>query len=268
MYDGESVTVKGSEFRIEVRRGTGSTARVRIKKDRILMSFPESISREEFSSTYRHFKEWAVKRLEEIDHTQLEPTKPRFIGFSDGQEVELMGEKFVVRTEEGSSLHSSSSTLKNSTIRLSLATHLNEEQRKRHISILTRRTISSALLGKVEQRVRGINEKSFNFQYNAVRLKDHQTKWGSCSVNGRNINLSFRLLFAPEEVLDYVIVHELAHLKHHDHSDEFWKLVESVVPDYKEKKKWLRQNGHMLGPAQQNAALQSEEERSTQVPTT
>jgi predicted metal-dependent hydrolase len=76
-------------------------------------------------------------------------------------------------------------------------------------------------------------------------LKNNQSNWGSCSSK-RNINLSSRLLFAPEKVLDYVIVHELSHLKEMNHSKKFWDIVASVMPDYKKMETWLSKNGDKL----------------------
>ncbi len=78
--------------------------------------------------------------------------------------------------------------------------------------------------------------------YNEVKLKDQKTRWGSCSRKG-NINLNWRLVMAPTLIVDYVVVHELCHLKIMNHSKDFWQLVESFIPDYKERKKWLKQHG-------------------------
>ena len=81
--------------------------------------------------------------------------------------------------------------------------------------------------------------------YNKITIRDQKTRWGSCSSNG-TLSFSFRLMLAPPRVLDYVVVHELCHLKHMNHSKEFWNMVESILPDYKEHRKWLKENGHTL----------------------
>lgn len=72
-------------------------------------------------------------------------------------------------------------------------------------------------------------------------------RWGSCSFSGR-LNFSWRLVMAPGEVIDYVVVHELAHLVHPDHSRAFWAEVARVLPDYPARRKWLRENGDLLRP--------------------
>ena len=78
--------------------------------------------------------------------------------------------------------------------------------------------------------------------YGQISIRDQKSRWGSCSAEG-NLNFSWRLILMPIEVMDYVVVHELAHLKELNHSPAFWAEVEAVMPDYKEQRKWLKENG-------------------------
>lgn len=87
--------------------------------------------------------------------------------------------------------------------------------------------------------------KTHKLNYQQVRLKSQKTLWGSCSsVN--NINLNYLLIQAPINVIDYVIVHELCHTVHKNHSKDFWQLVESILPNYKASKSWLKSKGYKL----------------------
>ena len=81
--------------------------------------------------------------------------------------------------------------------------------------------------------------------YTSITIRDQKTRWGSCSGRG-TLSFNWRLILAPPEILDYVVVHELCHLTHMNHSKEFWSLVGSVIPDYKIRRKWLKENGHTL----------------------
>ena len=83
------------------------------------------------------------------------------------------------------------------------------------------------------------------FKYKRIAIKDNQTNWGSCSTKG-NLNYNWKLVFAPINVTEYVVVHELCHLIEHNHSKAFWNLVKSICPDYETKRKWLKRNGHNL----------------------
>lgn len=81
--------------------------------------------------------------------------------------------------------------------------------------------------------------------YGRISIREQKTRWGSCSSKG-NLNFNWRLIFAPEEVLDYIVVHELAHRKEMNHSQAFYDIVRSVLPDYKKEQKWLREHGESL----------------------
>jgi predicted metal-dependent hydrolase len=87
--------------------------------------------------------------------------------------------------------------------------------------------------------------RQHGYSYARVRISSARTRWGSCSSKG-TLSFSWRLVMAPPPVIDYVILHELAHLKIHNHSPKFWSRVAQLVPDYREHKKWLEQNGHLL----------------------
>lgn len=81
--------------------------------------------------------------------------------------------------------------------------------------------------------------------YQGFRVKDQRTRWGSCSSTG-NINLNWRLIQAPPEIIDYVVVHELCHLLEMNHSARFWAHVAKAFPAYQESQQWLKQHGASL----------------------
>lgn len=81
--------------------------------------------------------------------------------------------------------------------------------------------------------------------FGAVRVKGQRTRWGSCSRRG-NLNFNWRLTLAPAEVLDYVVLHEVAHRLEMNHSPRFWAIVERHCPDHKTHRRWLRKNGPAL----------------------
>lgn len=100
-------------------------------------------------------------------------------------------------------------------------------------------------LPEVSQRVNALNDQHFQRPINNIKLSDTYSRWGSCSSKG-NINLATRLLLAPDEVLDAVIIHELAHLVEANHSPRFWAQVERALPNYREYDEWLKLNGKNL----------------------
>jgi predicted metal-dependent hydrolase len=89
-----------------------------------------------------------------------------------------------------------------------------------------------------EERVKFFNHH-YNFQYNRISIRNQRTCWGSCSRKG-NLNFNYAIIKLPEELRDYVIVHELCHLKELNHSKRFWNLVRVAIPEYKDKRKKLK----------------------------
>jgi predicted metal-dependent hydrolase len=85
----------------------------------------------------------------------------------------------------------------------------------------------------------------YDFQYTRIGVTSARTRWGSCSATA-SLNFSWRLIMAPLEVVDYVVVHELVHTRIHNHSKQFWHKVEMIMPDYKEHRTWLRKNAQQL----------------------
>lgn len=84
-----------------------------------------------------------------------------------------------------------------------------------------------------------------DLEYGRVFVKDQRTLWGSCSGR-RNLNFNWRLAVAPPEALDYVVIHELCHLREMNHSKRFWDLVRAACPDYKSRRRWLRDNSALV----------------------
>lgn len=84
-------------------------------------------------------------------------------------------------------------------------------------------------------------EEVLNEQVNGIRIKTMKTRWGSCNVKTKNINLNLELIKNPQECIEYVVLHELAHLKHPNHSKQFWEYVGRHMPDWKLRRKKLEQ---------------------------
>ncbi len=129
-------------------------------------------------------------------------------------------------------------------IRILINNEYSREDTSKTIKELLIKFSSKRFLPIVRKRVHHLNEKHFGVTIKNVRLKYNYSNWGSCSAKG-NINLSTKLLLASQQVIDYVIIHELAHRLEMNHSDRFWKIVSNVCPEYKVHERWLKENSHI-----------------------
>ena len=127
-----------------------------------------------------------------------------------------------------------------------------EEQKEKEADSMKIQPLSEAEQRLYRDKARDIFEQKVSYyarmmgvSYGRIAIRDQKTRWGSCSGEG-NLNFNWRLIFAPAGVLDYVVVHELAHRKEMNHSPRFWKVVEDTMPEYRKYQKWLKENGRGL----------------------
>lgn len=127
-----------------------------------------------------------------------------------------------------------------------------EEQKEKEADSMKIQPLSEAEQRLYRDKAREIYEQKVSYyaqmmgvSYGRIAIRDQKTRWGSCSGEG-NLNFNWRLIFAPAGVLDYVVVHELAHRKEMNHSPRFWRVVEDTMPEYRKYQKWLKENGRGL----------------------
>lgn len=124
-----------------------------------------------------------------------------------------------------------------------------EEQKRRteKVQKLTMEEVeqlADRALKVIPEKVRYYSEK-MNVRYGKITIRNQKTRWGSCSAKG-NLNFNCLLMLVPDEVIDYVVVHELCHLIEMNHSSAFWEQVEYVMPNYKERRHWLKEHGNEI----------------------
>jgi hypothetical protein len=101
------------------------------------------------------------------------------------------------------------------------------------------RTLKRQSLQYVTGRVSEINREFYGFAYNKVSVRNQKTRWGSCSKDG-NLSFNYRIFLLPPHCADYLIAHELSHLKQFNHSDKFWDLVARACPDHRSVRREMR----------------------------
>ncbi len=184
--------------------------------------------------------DWVEKQLVKIEkQKQLRPD----FKYRDGDMFYYFGEP-VTLTVKPSDLKRPSIKVHDDKVQVVLNRNIGLSDGKKSI----KKTIENFYRKKAEEvihdRLQFFNEH-YGFKYNRVTLRNQKSRWGSCS-HQKNLNFNWRLIMAPIEVIDYVVVHELCHLKEMNHASRYWKLVVETIPNYKEVRKWLRDNHYLL----------------------
>jgi len=214
--------------------------RVAFGKKMITLRLPLLLSAENKSKHIEKSKNWAINQLK---------IKPGLIqhflikSYSHGQWLSLYGRRYLLSINFHDRKNNRAQ-VKGQLLELFLSTSLPDHQRPEIIRYLLSRAIANDCHDSIVKRVNELNDLHFKQPVQNIRLKLNQSNWGSCSSKN-NINLSARLLFAPAGVIDYVIIHELAHLIQHNHSPRYWDLVEKVMPEYKKHETWLSTHSHL-----------------------
>lgn len=228
----------GNTIAIEVISEPRRSVRAAIGKRSITFRLPNFLTQEEEQSHIRRMEGWLRKQLDKKPGL-LEQHAPEM--YRSG-EVIWVGKRSYLLEVRLRDKKNHTGNLKDGVISLDIAQELPLADQRKASEHLISRLVARDFQPDIERRVAELNSRHFGVQVRSVNLKYNHSNWGSCSRAG-NINLSTRLLFAPDEVIDYVIIHELAHRVVPNHSDRFWKEVARAMPDYMEKEKWLKLNG-------------------------
>ena len=169
---------------------------------------------------------WLVGALERAAAKQKERTAWDF-----GSEVLFLGEKVRIERSESGTIRLGESELPSPSANQTVQGVVQAWMQRRALQVLPERTLHFA----------GVHA----LQVRRITLRSQKTRWGSCSSKGA-ISLNWRLIQTPSFAQDYVILHELMHLRHMNHSAKFWEAVEQVCPDYKAAEKWLKTHTHLL----------------------
>jgi hypothetical protein len=219
-----------TEHRGGVRAATG--------KHGFILRIPYGTTKQNFLKHWDWFSDWA-RKVHREQPALLERFRPK--EYVNGQTITVGTRTYTLKIIFEDRVSQAGRLLANGVIELKLSTKVDAAARYKSAKTLLSRVVGQDFLPVMIQRVLDLNQQHFQKSINSVNLKYNASNWGSCSGKA-NLNFSTRLLFAPQEVIDYVIIHELAHLTEMNHSDRFWNLVEKAMPDYVQHERWLKLN--------------------------
>lgn len=223
-------------YKITIYTENRKNSRVSITKTGINIRIAKWQSKQDKEEQIAKFISWAEKTIVEKE-ISFAPNKK---AFKDGDVLKLYDANIAIELEEIQSARLSGK-INNTKLLIKLPKQLKGELKSAHISKMVSRLLAKRYKNKIEEKLHFFNNKFRFGTINQVRLKNNSTNWGSCSSKN-NINVSVRLLLAPEFAVDYVLIHELCHLVHRNHSKQFWDLVALSSPEYMKAEKWLKKN--------------------------
>jgi predicted metal-dependent hydrolase len=235
----DKINIKGTEVPLRIFRERRKGWRFSFVKDgAINVRLPVFFSPEQDKLAFVALEDWLQRTFERKSNFKQHFSKKQY---AHGDELQV-GKRTYRLDIELEERKSHTVKLINGTFFFKLAANDDDEGRQKAIRQLMSRIVAQDFMPEITRKTMEINRLYFQKNVKSISFKYNHSNWGSCSRTG-NINFSTRLLFAPDEVIDYVIIHELAHLIEMNHSDRFWNIVERIMPDYRIKEKWLSENG-------------------------
>jgi len=209
-------------------------------KGEVRVSAPVGVSEKQICEAVQKKAGWIAKKVNEAIEMNSNVVLKEFVS---GEKFSYLGKDYTLEVLEKDS-GKAEVRMKDDSVFVYITRGYSGESRKQAVKEALIKWYRQRFSEVVSQRM---EKYSLQLQVapRRVVIKDQKTRWGSCSQKG-NINLNWRLIMAPLPVIDYVVVHELCHLKVMNHSKSFWKLVESILPDCYDRRRWLKINGKRL----------------------
>lgn len=202
----------------------------------VVVRAPERLSETTIRQMVERKADWIRSKISEKLHAQ-DSLRPRT--YENGEEILFLGKAYRLEKVPGGN----GVSLTGDRLRVGMPSGLTGDERSRIIAILSGWYRDQAVR-HIAERILFWRERVNAFP-KTMRVKRLRSRWGSCSNRG-NLNFNWLLILAPPPIVDYVVVHELCHFHHPDHSAAFWDTVGTALPDYKERRKWLKANTDLL----------------------
>ena len=231
------ISVNGENIPVRILYESRFNNRVSVNKNGIIIRIAGRQHKDEQRKQIEALLKWAKEKLG--DKPELMDSLQQRV-YVNGEILRVGDYEFMISVFHHDKAKSSAKIFKNNIV-LSIARGLTKEAEADAASYLVAKCLCKFFLPIVTERLHELNNNYFKKPLNSVKMKYATSFWGHCSRGG-HIVISVRLLFAPARTVDYVLIHELAHLVHHDHSTRFWKVVEQVMPDYQIHEKYLKDN--------------------------
>jgi predicted metal-dependent hydrolase len=201
---------------------------------------PSEVAQETIELTLHKKAPWIIKQLTDFDEMN---TKTKKRAFLSGEKLMYLGRNYRLKVIKTNCTEPTFRFYQGG-FAAELPMECKEEEHRELIYPLYIEWIKNRAKVFAAERIKRFSIK-LQKEPNKIMIKDQEQRWGSCTPAG-NILLNWRIFLAPVSIIDYVLAHELVHLKHMNHSKEYWETLRMLLPDYDQRKEWLRINGGTL----------------------
>ncbi|WP_017091471.1 M48 family metallopeptidase [Vibrio splendidus] len=232
-HEPELIHTEGYSVLVE-RTSRRKTASIKVDEGEVIIVVPKLLERDKIDKLLASKHQWIVEKIAQYQ-TASPATMREYVS---GESLPYLGRNYRLKVLKGDL---APTKLLNGRITVTVPDPSTQTHYiRRALTNWYKRHADK----KIREKVRRY-ESLVGVETGVVRTKEFKSRWGSCTPYG-DLEFNWVIVMAPNRVVDYVVVHELCHLIHHDHSPQFWKEVERVMPDYKEHKEWLRGNAQNL----------------------
>lgn len=215
--------------------------RVRLKIDYnegLEVIIPAGFYIDDMDALLRRHEPWILKHLDKMEN--MLPQRQ----YVSGETIPYLGQDYTLQLIPNANKSRVTCRLHQKQIQIKLAQGLNDSEHTETIKAALEAWYRKKAKAYIGQRAAEL-AATHGFIYKKITIRNQKTRWGSCSSLG-NLNFNWRLMMTPPAAIDYLIIHELCHLRELNHSKRFWNLVAALCPDYAYWRKWLKDNSALL----------------------
>ena len=226
------------DFPIEIIRTERSkSASIEIEDDIVKVVVPKTLSDQRIEDLINNRTAWIRQKLK----IHIETIRPKPKEYVNGESFTYLGRNYRLKCIRGAT---GQVKLKNGYLNVPVTEGVSGSALEKSVRQSLHEWYQFRALEKLKEKTKryssilGVNPQS-------VDVKEYKARWGSCSSSG-DVTYNWRIIIAPHQIVDYIVAHELCHLLEHNHGPKYWKLVQSVIPNYRDHREWLKVNGEGL----------------------
>lgn len=209
--------------------------------DGVKVVSPPEVDDNRLREVLRKKSPWIISKWYDFEEVAAPPSPKEFVS---GEKFNYIGRSYRLKVEKVNTDIAPTLVFQQSRFIATVSSKLNNVELSDQLRPLFVNWYIQHGQAKLRERLRLYSPK-MGISPAKLQLKDQKMRWGSCAAD-QSIYINWRIMMAPMRVIDYVLVHEMVHLKYSNHSAEFWQFVRSILPDFDERKEWLRINGPTL----------------------